>query len=894
MILESLQLCHAGPIRRGLVLGPFSSGLNILCAPNESGKSTLIKTAIRAFFDRHTCKDAEIRSLQPSGTDLSPTIKISFWIAGRKYLLQKNFLVAPRSTLSEWVRDQWEPVAEGDKADQRLLELFQGIQTGRGASKAAHWGLLRFLWTQQGEALAWPDWAVPAGQQIRSRLARVHLDARVESLIAGLWEEYLVYFTASGQVKTGGPLKLAEIELESLNAGLASIESRKKNLEEKQNAYRNVESAVTRLEIESKDHEIRGKELRELAIKAENQRRELEKFESELQGAKERLSRVSRDSERLSTLQAGLEQLTRAQPVLVERLARASEEEARISGLTLFLESDVERQDQAIGVLSQQASRTRCLMDRSRVLLELEQSSHRQNRIYEQKALKERLQNERAGIPSITSASLAAMEKIEQTIRESEIRISSVGLRLEINPDKDCSVSLTGRDPETLQAKTVKVLSASQKVEVTLHGWGTVVVRSGSTEAQKMQEELDAEKARIQKMLRDLCVESTLQARQFLERDREISTRITVCESTLGALLGSNGSVERFEQTRKKDELRLQTLDKELQVTAGEKVPSLLELETEDARIGLQARSLDVELKTARLKLRAVREEFERARLQHAEILEAIRLAKSQEQTVRQQITDLRGRYEENIDRALQNSQNLFAEAEARFNYARSLLPENYLTLPERSKRLSLASEQVFQELARNRNVLAQAEGELRSMGAEGVFASETILLEKKELSLERVKTARTRGWGLRIAHDLLRRRQAEAIQSVLAPLESQLSSTFAEISGDHHRQVFLNQELEIEGVGRNREELVPFEGLSQGAKEQLILSLRLAVALELRETEPQLLVLDDVLVNTDAARQSRLLELLEQGGQKLQILVMTCHPEHYRGVGKTLALTDC
>ncbi len=46
-----------------------------------------------------------------------------------------------------------------------------------------------------------------------------------------------------------------------------------------------------------------------------------------------------------------------------------------------------------------------------------------------------------------------------------------------------------------------------------------------------------------------------------------------------------------------------------------------------------------------------------------------------------------------------------------------------------------------------------------------------------------------------------------------------------------------------------------------------------------------QLVVLDDVLTFTDAARMARVLDVLEESAQRLQILIITCHPERYRGL---------
>lgn len=125
----------------------------------------------------------------------------------------------------------------------------------------------------------------------------------------------------------------------------------------------------------------------------------------------------------------------------------------------------------------------------------------------------------------------------------------------------------------------------------------------------------------------------------------------------------------------------------------------------------------------------------------------------------------------------------------------------------------------------------------------------------------------------------------------MLAPLESRLSSTFAEVSRDTGRRVFLDEHLQIAGIGASRDAMISFTHLSQGAKEQLLLCLRLAVAAEVGPSGHRLVVLDDVLVNTDGQRQKRVLDLLQSFGDQLQILIVTCHPERYRGVGEAIEI---
>ncbi len=103
---------------------------------------------------------------------------------------------------------------------------------------------------------------------------------------------------------------------------------------------------------------------------------------------------------------------------------------------------------------------------------------------------------------------------------------------------------------------------------------------------------------------------------------------------------------------------------------------------------------------------------------------------------------------------------------------------------------------------------------------------------------------------------------------------------------------MFLDESLGISGLGRARDSAYAFGSLSQGAKEQLLLCLRVAAAQEVAAEEPQVLILDDALVSTDSARQERVLDLLSGAAGRLQVVVLTCHPERYRGIGQAVTFS--
>lgn len=62
MILRSLTVegwrCLVGPV----TVGPFDEGINVLHAPNASGKSTLFEALIRGLLDSHRVTGRDIEA----------------------------------------------------------------------------------------------------------------------------------------------------------------------------------------------------------------------------------------------------------------------------------------------------------------------------------------------------------------------------------------------------------------------------------------------------------------------------------------------------------------------------------------------------------------------------------------------------------------------------------------------------------------------------------------------------------------------------------------------------------------------------------------------------------------------------------------------------------------
>jgi len=73
-------------------VGPFEPGINIVHAPNGTGKTTLFRAVSLATIEAHRSKAADIQALRPWGRRLSPYITIEFEHSGKIYRLRKHFL----------------------------------------------------------------------------------------------------------------------------------------------------------------------------------------------------------------------------------------------------------------------------------------------------------------------------------------------------------------------------------------------------------------------------------------------------------------------------------------------------------------------------------------------------------------------------------------------------------------------------------------------------------------------------------------------------------------------------------------------------------------------------------------------------------------------------------
>lgn len=897
MLIDSIELSGIGPFREPVALGPFVPGLNILAQPNEWGKSTVIHALCRALFDRYSSRSEEICELRPAGTSLSPRIELCFTARGDRHRLVKKFLDGRMSELHRWHGGAWQRTDESDKADQRVRELLGAPELANQKAKPETWGLIRYLWCRQDEPAEWPCWEGDCGETTRRKLATVEIDTTMRALAERLNALGEVHFTAKGMVKKGSPLQLAETEQEIAEASLAELQQKRSDLEQLDAQYTAVLGELPRLERERGERLTEAAALRAQAEAAELIKGEIALAASEFQRADTALQTVRQERETLTQTAVAIAAEEAAQAQSQQRLEEGQAlawrleeriEEAR-TATRCREEARTKRQEKLrrIGEILKSRQRAENL---ARLLVIQTQASKSAREL-------EECEQHLAARPALSKADLKRARELERTVAELRAQLSAVGLSVRLEPTQAAHVSPTADGAAApaleLAAGEPGRLQAARALTLELSGWGRVIIESGAQETAQLQGELAETSAQLSTLLSSAGATSLAEAEAGAQEAQQWQARLAVARAELAALLTEWKSPAAFATDLAKAQAEHEQTKRVHQFTAEEEKSSDLSLQFEEQALATAEEVDRKEEKSLAQSLEALREELAKARADAAEAAQKAAVSGGRTKMLREQTAALLARHPGGLEEALAEAQREFIRAEARLATARRDLPPQAESLTERATRAARAAAEVEAELLRKQREVDRLKTLLEERGGEGLYARIADAEERVAAASSLAQRLRREGLAARLLGELIQRREQASIRAVLSPLEERLTQTFAALTGVAGRRVWFDEHLAVKGVGARAEELIPFENLSRGAREQLLLALRAAIALEVTAAEgPQCLVLDDVLVHTDARRHENVLDFLQSLSSQVQVLLLTCHGERYRGLGHVVPVT--
>lgn len=876
--------CFLDPVE----VGPFSGGLNVLHAPNASGKSTMFEALLRGILDGHKVQAKELEAIRPWGRSLAPSVKIELNHDGTDLRITKRFLENAKALLERNEGGRFVGLAEGTKADQMIREILTRNPPGRGLARPENWGVAQILWAPQGE-LAIANLSGDVLADIRHSLGAQVSGKGAERLVKRIEEVYLEYFTPGGKLKSGRSApELARLREshQSLVDRRAAAFSQHQTFEEtargvedlrarRAHAKRDAES-IARALIEARD---RADQYR--ALVAEKKLREDSASAAETQHGQVKRQINSIDSVRreLQRAEESLQRLQADAPLRAREVKDRDKEAARAKALL----EDVRKDRKAVDLADETAERARRFAQLHTTqadltdLIEKIQSTER--------TLGER-KKERTKLAVPKLEDLRAIRKATKDRDDAQLRIDASLITLEVVPDNDGSLEvLAGEEvgARGLTSGTPTQIKGSPEVVVhmpdiaRLRAWGP----AGSV-AQHRTERESAEK-RLSDLTKHFGTTDVEELELLAEKARKIDKGIAEAETQLETLL--SGKV-------------LEDIEQQL-TTAGSELAGLVEqhpswrksppdVKTLKATAYETRRSFIERVESAEQRWERAQGALTAAAKQSAGLTAQLRETKAGIRSQESNLAKLTDDGKEDRERKDQLRKLALSWDAARASLDKiqkqlTALGEDPPAVVDRlEKQLAAADEAATKALEKEKN----KEGRLQQLSAQGTYSALASADEDLANLEQRIADEEPRVESIHLIREVVGECRAEALEAVTGPVEAAATRTLERIAGQRLGSVQFNESFEPANVlPAISDSSVALANVSGGEREQIYLATRLALAEVLAKDQRQLVVLDDVLTFTDAGRLARVMKILEEAAQRLQILILTCHPERYRGL---------
>jgi DNA repair exonuclease SbcCD ATPase subunit len=864
----------------------FQEAINLLAGRNEAGKSTLFEALTRVLFDRHNSKAEEIRAIQPIGSTLGPEAKIEFRVNGKRYRVVKSFLQDSNSALYSEREGRWELDHEGDHADARLREILRGEPTTRTAARPEHRGLAQALWYLQSDGAipekTWSEGVKQGLQGLVQLAARSPIEKRVVERIS---ECYTEHWTPTGRVATNSELGQLQAELPRLEERLAelvdkakSAESHRADLEEFLSLEGEKSAGLTRaheelgelsgrvqageaLEREREAREHARKEagqnaqrIQQALLQIEDKQRKIQERRAEIKKLEDSLSEVAMDAKQEATTS--------------ERHARHWKEE---------LEPALRDLESELGALHSLERLRKIEKDRKRLEQHLEQIAG----IGAQLQARKKERGELVAPDDKEWKRCGATSK-KLSVLHAQVEASAIRVAFEW--------SAKGRNVKTqpsLRASEEGEYIVTEPTEFQIDGVGRVLVRSGASSLKDLLMERDALEREVQQVLTRFGVPDVDGLATLHEKGRELDRVIATLEGNLDETEGTEPDADE-ELARTKRGIEEETrgagiLPPDILEQGGQWIRDQITVKEREKKRLIQ--QIDEEQKSEKAAGRKHLELVENRQATSNKLAER----KAEIQTYEEGITGILQTYG-----TIDHLRNLLvsSEAEARkATVALDVLLEGYEAKVTTPKRLHEQAQGRVRELEKQlgdfRNKISATLARIEESAAQGNYS----LLADVEIEIgwsrQRVEVLKRRAEGAKLLRDIVLAREKERSAALSGPIQELVNRWLRLLTEDNYDALRIDHDLKPAGVHVARYDAdLPLTSLSHGAQEQVVVLLRLGIAVLVSGEERNLVVIDDRLVNADPVRMKRLCLILQEAAKTCQIVVATCNDTPYAGVG--------
>lgn len=844
------------------------SGVTVVEAPNEAGKSSLLEAVGLALDYKDSSTAQAVRDVQPVGRDVGSLVEVELSCGAYRLTCRKQFHRSRRTELH--IAEPAPEQLRGGEAHNRLQQILDAH-----VDRA----LLAALWFGQGEAMR--QVALRDSHALARALdhaAGSCVDPGTDDLFEAVRAEYQQWFTP----KAGKPQK----HLQRLDERVEELEGRVGELRQRLDALHADVDRSARLDREL-DELTRRRE--ELAPKVEAYRRQLAEIE-ELRAA------VARHREHAELAE------TRRDAADAELARRRQLEETVEATRTKLaeLEADLEGQRDESDRLEQQLAELVAQRDRADARAQEARRAARRRRddrelVADQAALTERQAVQRKVADAdaaardaeaflaacqLTDERLAAIDEAHHELRVADAQLEAGAPTLTVEALESLEVGVDGEHTKLLAGERHE-RSVAEPVRLAVGELARVTVHPGTSLAE-LSEARRTALARLEAACEAADVSDHAAAHRVADQRREAESAVAGRDRRVAELLGEatrESLAEEIRELAARVEGRL--------ASRGDAGPLPADLAEATARCD----EADA----------AVEDAEQRADQARAAVAEA----EPQLQQVRETLIERRARHQaatEQLDQdraALARARESQADddlAAARDAHERERCEAE--TRRERSDReLAAAQPEQVQLLADNaEGELADLDHQLETVGNERIEVRARLRatgedglgqrLAEADAELQRAvrdrDRERRRANAAQLLYDVMADERRRAQAAYRQPL-TQAIDRLGQLVYDDSFCVEVGDDLSVtrRTLGGDT---VRWDQLSGGAKEQLAILSALAAG-SLIDQGGAPLVLDDALGFTDPERLERMSAVLSTVARECQVIVLTCSADRYRHV---------
>ncbi|MGL4306557.1 MAG: AAA family ATPase [Mycobacteriaceae bacterium] len=846
------------------------SGVTVVEGPNEVGKSSMIEALDLLFETPDSSNKKNVKDIKPAGKDVGSLVEAEISCGPYHFVYRKQF---NKATVTELIISKPKPEQQaGRAAHDRAKQIFDdNVDVGL-------WKALRLMQARgadnadliSSDSLSRALDAA-AGEVVNSDASGV--------LLKRIDEEYFKYYTATG--------KSSKV--------LADVERR---LAEAREAYRQCEQQLAEVDRDIARHETLQNDLFSRKkiydnvfhqLQELNEQGELVKnLRAKYELASSRVQTAMLEEQKIRSQAKDREDLHRSIFEISERLKTQKDELELANERLASASAELVEQEAAVSVLKEERSRVALECKQARADAELlkhqdnfEKLSDLLSLLAQERKRVSDLQNELAKIV-VTPELLAKLDEAAAAVDIARAQYETASTQVQLTSLTDQKMWV---NEEEITTRAGDVLShfVTEQMAVQFPGVLSLSIVPGQG-AGELTRVLDVAQQNFSDLLAEAQVVTLSQARDAVSDKQLIERDMHAAQSVLDRLLAGKDS----------DDIREEQLAVEKQIAQAiasrnstDPIPkTLLEaaLLVEERERKLESISASVEelisaVSVAQQLNTNLRIEVSQitSRVQSNE-QELLRLTARLERTV-QEISDT------DISDLLLKYECALAQAQEDSDAVQSHLAEiNSEVIEEEIANLNEAvhdGHALITEITEELRELSARLTVIGSQGRKSNFDSTATILEHTEReyhrTLERAVAAKTLREVMLQHREVTRNRYVE-------PFKKHVESLGRIVFGSKFLvAVDSNLRITHRTIG---EVTVDFDALSGGAKEQLGIISRLACAIIVSAEGGVPVLIDDALGYTDPVRLSKMGAVLKAAARDSQVIVLTCVPDRYHGVG--------